>query len=51
VIERDAAAANTHIKTGDALGWYLLESQKVTVLAENPQPPIGPIQRMVNIPA
>jgi len=50
VIGHDAAAANPHHKTLDALGRYLLEGQKVTVLAKDPQPAIGPVQDMVNTP-
>jgi len=47
----NTVAANPHIKTLDAFGRYLLRSRKVAVLAKDPQPAIGPIQHMVNIPA
>jgi hypothetical protein len=49
VVAHHAIAAQTHRKQLQAISQDFLKSQKIIVLAENPQTPVGAIERMINI--
>lgn len=44
-------SGDAHRKPLYTLGHYLLESEKVVILAKYAQPPVGPIEHMINVSA
>ena len=49
VIAHNAVAANAHGESLCAFGQYLLESEKVTILAKYTKAAVGPIECVINI--